>query len=47
MRRRESGRTGHRPVATTNFQGRLIFCTTDEITKSRFGILCAHQRFAD
>ena len=37
-----SDRTGHRPVATTNLRGRLIFGASDEITKSRFGIGCAH-----
>ena len=42
VRRRESGRTGHRPVATTFLQGRLIFCASDEITKRRFGIGRAH-----
>ena len=38
VRRRESGRTGHRPVATANLHGRPIFCTGHEIAKSRFGI---------
>ena len=38
VRRRESGRTGHRPVATTNLQGPPIVGTSDKITKSRFRI---------
>ena len=45
VRRRESGRTGNRPVATASLQGRLIFCTSDEITKCGFRIARAHQRF--
>src|SRR3954451_11875192 len=42
VRRRGSGRTGHRPVATTNLQGCLISCTGDEIAKSRFRIWRTH-----
>ena len=45
VRRREFGRIGHRSVATTNLQGRLIFGPIDEIAKRLFGIARAYQRF--